>query len=388
MAPVVDTYQIPKALVQDERTRDDLPFGSQGGTVIRHHFPVDGEYTVKVLLRRELYYYIIGMGDPHQVDVRLDGALVKRFTVGGEAKGRAAAESFIGQNQGDPEWEVYMQTADAGLEVRIPVKAGTRDVAVSFVGQYSEPTGILQPPQRGFSRAVDELYHGHPAVDTVLIGGPYSISGAGDTPSRARVRSPKGAPRKVFVCRPQAARHPAEEPCAKQILSTLARRAYRRPITEKDLGRLLSSYKAGRAEGGFEVGIQQGLERMLAAPSFLFRIEREPANMAPGTVYRLSDLDLASRLSFFLWSSIPDDELLDVAIRGKLKDPAVLEQQVRRMLDDSRSQALVDNFANQWLKLGKLAGVVPDVDAFPEFDENLREAMQQETRAVHRESAA
>ena len=139
MAPVVDTYQIPKALIQDERTHDDLPFGSQGGTVIRHHFPVDGEYTVKVLLRRELYYYIIGMGDAHQVDVRLDGALVKRFSVGGEAKGRAAAESFIGQNQGDPEWEVYMQTADAGLEVRIPVKAGTRDVAVSFVEQYAEP---------------------------------------------------------------------------------------------------------------------------------------------------------------------------------------------------------------------------------------------------------
>ena len=230
------------------------------------------------------------------------------------------------------------------------------------------PSGILQPQQRGFSRAVDELYHGHPAVDTVLIGGPYSISGAGDTPSR----------RAVFACHPKDSA--AEEPCAKQILSTLARRAYRRPITEKDLGRLLASYNDGRANGGFEVGIQQGLERMLAAPSFLFRIEQEPANKAPGTVYRLSDLDLASRLSFFLWSSIPDEELLDVAIRGKLSDPAVLAKQVRRLLDDSRSKALVDNFATQWLALGKLAGVVPDVEAFPEFDENLREAMQQETR--------
>ncbi len=393
MAPLVETYQIPKSLVQDDRTRDDLPFGSQGGTVIRHHFPVDAEYTVKVLLRRELYYYIIGMGDPHQIEIRLDGTLLKRVNIGGEAKGRASAESFIGQNQGDPEWEVYMQTADAGLEVRLPVKAGTREVGISFVRQYYEPTGILQPPQHGFARATNELYHGHPAVDTILIGGPYSAVGPGDTPSR----------RRVFVCHPKhanasrAARGggapqaeraagggtPAseeEEPCAKQILSTLARRAYRRPVTEKDLSRLLDSYREGRAEGDFAVGVRYGLERMLASPSFLFRIEQEPANTPEGTVYRLSDLDIASRLSFFLWSSIPDDELLDVAIRGKLREPAVLARQVRRMLADSRSQALVDNFATQWLSLGKLAGVVPDVDVYPEFDENLREAMQEETR--------
>jgi hypothetical protein len=372
LVPLVDTYQIPKALVQDERTRDDLPFGSQGGTVVRHHFPVDGEYSVKVLLRRELYYYIIGMGDPHQIEIRLDGALLKRFEIGGEgkSKGRAAAESFIGQNQGDPEWEVYMQTADAGLEVRLPVKAGTREVSISFVRQYYEPTGILQPPQHGFARATNELYHGHPAVDVVLIGGPYSIAGPGDTPSR----------RRVFVCRPGGTPSRDDEPCATQILSTLARRAYRRPVTAKDLGRLLSSYKTGHAAGGFEAGIQHGLERILVSPSFLFRIEQPPANRTPGTVYRLSDLDLASRLSFFLWSSIPDDELLDVAIRGKLGDAAVLAKQVRRMLADPRSQALVDNFATQWLSLGKLAGIVPDVDVYPEFDENLREAMQQETR--------
>jgi hypothetical protein len=367
-APVVETYQIPKALVQDDRTRDDLPFGSQGGTVVRHHFPVDGEYTIKVTLLKELYYYIIGMGDPHQIEIRLDGALLKRFPIGGEAKGRSAAESYIGQNQGDPEWEVYMQTADAGLEVRLPVKAGTHDVAVSFVRQYYEPTGILQPPQHGFARATNELYHGHPAVDTILIGGPYGTLAPGDTPSR----------RQVFVCRPKDSSD--EQPCAKQILSTLARRAYRRPLTEKDVARLITSYKEGREEGGFETGIQHGVERMLASPSFLFRVEQEPANKTAGTVYRLRDLDLASRLSFFLWSSIPDDELLDVAIRGKLSDPVTLNKQVRRMLADRRSQALVDNFAAQWLALGKLPGVVPDVDVYPEFDENLREAMQEETR--------
>jgi hypothetical protein len=181
----------------------------------------------------------------------------------------------------------------------------------------------------------------------------------------------------VFVCRPTDSA--SEEPCATKILSTLARRAYRRPLTDKDVQTLLTFYRAGRDKGGFEVGIQQGLRRILAAPNFLFRIEREPDNAAPGTAYRLSNLDLASRLSFFLWSSIPDDELLDAAISGKLSNPIVLDRQVHRMLADARSQALVANFANQWLRLGKLAGVVPDVDAFPDFDENLRDAMLQET---------
>jgi hypothetical protein len=368
--PIVDTYKVPRGLVQDNRTSDDLPFGSQGGTVIRHYFPVDGEYTIKVVLKRELYYYLIGMGEAHLMDVRLDGVRLKRFSVGGEGKGMTAPEGFAGNTQGDPAWELYMHTADAGLEVRIPVKAGMREVGVSFVGQLWEPEGVVQAPQRGFAVSTNELYHGNPAVDTVLIGGPYAVAAidnASDSVSR----------RKVFVCRPQDSA--SEEPCARKILSTLARQAYRRPLTEKDVQTLLTFYKAGRDKGGFEAGIQQGLRRILAAPNFLFRVEREPANVAPGTVYRLSDLDLASRLSFFLWSSIPDAELLDVAIGGKLGNPLVLDQQVRRMLADSRSQALVDNFANQWLRLGKLAGIVPDVDAFPDFDENLRDAMLQET---------
>jgi hypothetical protein len=366
--PVVDTFKIPTALVQDDRTTEALPFGSRGGTAIRYLFPLDGEYSIKVVLKRQLYLYLIGMGEPHQIDVRLDGVLIKRFTVGGEGKGMTAPESFAGNTQGDPGWEVYMHTADAGLEVRVPVKAGTREVGVSFVKKYWEPEGVLQPPQRGFARTTNELYYGEPAVDTVLIGGPYQRTGAADTPSR----------RKVFVCRPS--NRASEEPCAKSILSTLARRAYRRPVTDTEVQTLLAFFREGRSEGGFEVGIQRGLRRILAAPSFLFRIEREPANLAPGTPYRLSDVDLASRLSFFLWSSIPDDELVDAAVRGRFRDPAVLEQQVRRMLRDPRSQALVDNFANQWLKLGKIAGLVPDVDEFPDFDENLREALRQETK--------
>ncbi len=302
------------------------------------------------------------------MDIRLDGVLIKRFEVGGKARGMAMPESFAGNTQGDPEFEEYMHTADAGLEVRLPVKAGTHNVGVSFVRRFWEPEGVLQPPQRGFARTTNELYHGYPAVASVAIAGPYQTAGmTGDSPSR----------RKIFVCRPKDAI--SEEPCARKILSTLATRAYRRPVTEPDVQTLLGFYQEGRAGATFDAGIQRGLERVLAAPSFLFRIERAQAKAAAGSVYRLNDVDLASRLSFFLWSSIPDDELLNTAIAQKLKQPAVLEQQVRRMLADPRSRALVDNFVNQWLQMSKLTGLVPDVDAFPDFDENLREAMRQET---------
>jgi hypothetical protein len=347
---------------------DELPFGTQGGTLIRYHFPLDAEYTIKILLRRQEYDYLIGMGEPHQLDFRLDGVLLKRFTVGGEGKGLTMPESFAGNTQGGPEFEVYMHTADDHLEVRVPVKAGEHAVGISFVQRFWEPEGVLQPPQTGFGRTTNEYYHGNPAVEFVYIGGPYGAVKAGESPSR----------RKVFVCSPKDAA--GEEPCAKKILSTLATRAYRRPLTAEDLGTLLSFYRAGRAGHSFDAGIQQGIERILAAPSFLFRIESEAPNLAAGAAYRLSDLDLASRLSFFLWSSVPDEELLQAAIHGKLKDPAALEQQVRRMLRDPRSRALVDNFANRWLELSKLPGIVPDTELFQEFDENLRDAMAQETQ--------
>jgi hypothetical protein len=363
-----NTFKIPTALVQEDRTSDDLPFGSRGGISIPYQFPLDGEYRIKVVLRRQLYLYLIGMGEAHQIDIRLDGSLIKRFTIGGGGKGRTAPESFAGNTQGDPEWEVYMHTADDGLTVTVPVTAGAHDVGVSFVRRHWEPEGILQPPQRGFARTTNELYYGNPSIDIVSVAGPYSPRPVEESPSR----------RAVFVCRPSAAS--GDEQCARTILSRLARRAYRRPVTEQDLQTLLDFYRAGQQEDGFEAGIQRGLRRILASPSFLFRIEREPANAAPGSVYRLDDLDLASRLSFFLWSSIPDEELLTAATRGTLSTPAGLDQQVRRMLADRRSQALVDNFISQWLTLNKLPGVVPDVDAYPEFDENLREAFRQETR--------
>jgi mono/diheme cytochrome c family protein len=386
ISAVEDTFRIPTAMVQDDRAAEDLPFGSRGGIDIPYQFPLDGDYSIKVVLKRQLYLYLMGMGEPNQIDVRLDGALLKRFTIGGEGQGRTAPESFAGNTQGDPPWEVYMHTADAGLIVRVPVTAGAHHVGVSFVKRHWEPEGILQPPQRGFARTTNEVYFGHPSVDSVAIAGPLTARPAADSPSR----------RRVFICRPSLSRRSSrdsqaseggrEDGCARRILSTLARRAYRGPVAAADVDELLAFYRTGRAEGGFDAGIQRGLRRILASPRFLFRIEREPFDsaqgrpMKPGEPYRVSDIDLASRLSFFLWSSIPDDELLAAATKGTLSNRATLEQQVRRMLADSRAQALVDNFAAQWLSIGKLAGVVPDVDAYPEFDENLRDAFRQETR--------
>ncbi|HJZ78402.1 MAG TPA: DUF1592 domain-containing protein, partial [Vicinamibacterales bacterium] len=282
--------------------------------------------------------------------------------------GMTAPENFAGNTQGSPEFEEYMHTADRHLEVRVPVTAGVHAVGVAFVRRFWEPEGVLQPPQTGFGRTTNEYYHGNPAVEVVSIGGPYGAPKPGNAESR----------RKLFVCRPQSASE--EEPCARTILSRVATRAYRRPVTDAETLTLLRFYKTGRADGDFDTGIQHGIERILAAPAFLFRVEGEPVGLPAGAAYRLSDLEIASRLSFFLWSSIPDDELRDAAARGKLRDAAALEQQVTRMLRDPRSSALVDNFAGRWLELSKLPGVVPDTELYPEFDENLRDAMEQETK--------
>jgi hypothetical protein len=366
--PVVQTVKIPKMMIQNEQqAAEDLPFGSQGGTAVRYHFPLDGEYTIKVLLKREEYDYLVGMGEPNQLDVRLDGALLKRFPIGGDVKGKGVPESYIGNMQGDIAFETYMHTADANLELRTLMKAGDHTVGVSFVRRRWEPEGIQQPPLTGFGRSTNEQYHGYPGVEFVYIGGPYGSLASAGAPSR----------RKIFVCDPASA---GEEACAQKILSTLGRRAYRRPLTESDLQTLLKFYRAGREGRTFDAGIQRGIERILAAPSFLFRVEREPAGLAPGSAYRLTDLEIASRLSFFLWSSIPDDALLDSAVSGKLRQPGEIERQVRRMLHDPRSSALVDNFANRWLELSKLSGIVPDSTVYPDFDENLRDAMATETR--------
>jgi mono/diheme cytochrome c family protein len=365
--PKITRYDVPKMLQQDERLGDDLPFGSRGGAAIRHYFPVDGEYLIKIRLQRNLYDVIRGLGRPHQLDVRLDGARVTLFTVGGEEHGEVAPVAFGGTIDGSPEWEKYAREADARFEVRLPVKAGSRVVAAAFLSDLWMPDDVLQPRQIGFGRDTNELFEGMPALDSLTVTGPFQTAGPGDTPSR----------RKVFVCRP--ARSVDEDACSKQILNTLARRAYRGEATEDDLQTLDRFYKSRSGES-FDARIELALQMILASPKFLFRIERDPANVvAPGTPYRVSDLELASRLSFFLWSSIPDDELLDLASRSRLRDPAVLERQVRRMLADKRSNALVDNFASQWLVLRNVRDATPDPDVFPDFDENLRQAFQRET---------
>jgi mono/diheme cytochrome c family protein len=360
-------YRVPRLLEQNVRTSEDLPFGSRGGIAIRHQFVLDGEYVLKVRLRRQVYDYIIGMGTAQQLDIRLDGRRVKRFTVGGEAQGRPGPLTWNGEVVGDREYELYMHAADAGLEVRIPVKAGTHLVTASFVDNAWEPETVKQPPAVDFARGSDERYDGHAAVDSLTIHGPYHPGGAGDTESR----------RRVFVCRPTASGD--EERCARQILSSLARRAYRRQPTVDEVQTLLTFFRTGRQQGGFEQGIQTALERMLISFNFLFRIESPPARAANGAIYRLSESDLASRLSFFLWSSIPDEELLTLAGRGTLDDPKVLEQQVRRMLHHPRAKALVDGLATSWLTLRKVQSWQPDLVVHPEFDENLRAAFQRET---------
>ena len=358
MSPALKTYDVPQRLVQEDRMSEDLPFGSRGGIAFRHYFPLDGEYIITVRLQRSSHNdgIIVGIAEPKLIDVRLDGSRIMLFTVGGERKGKSGG----GQAIGDPEQEKYERTADDGIEVRFPAKAGPHLVGVTFLKGTVKPEGALERN----ARLGKESREG---VGSVMIAGPYDPEGPGDTPSR----------RKIFVCRP--ADSGDAEPCAKKILSTLARRAYRRPVTDEDVQPLLSLYKAGQSKGGFEAGIRMALQGMLVSPGFLFRVERDPANVAPGNAYGISDLELASRSSFFLWSSIPDEELLDWAERGKLKDPAVLEEQVRRMLGDSRSEALVSNFAGQWLYLRNMDSVYPDPDVFPEFDDNLREAFQRET---------
>ena len=320
--PAVETYRIPLLMYQDDRLSEDLPFGSRGGIAIRHRFPVDGEYSVKLRLQRTYTDYIRGLGTPQQLDIRVDGTLVKRFTVGGEAPShaKAAPASFAGNPPlfGHPEWEVYVLEADNNLEVTFRASAGQRVVGISFERKLWEPEGVLQPRQTAFSLAIDERWDGNAAVDSVAIGGPYAVDGPGDTASR----------RRIFSCHPDRGANDAA--CAREILSTLARRAYRRPVTADDLETLLSFYRDRRSTDGFEAGIQLALQRMLADPEFIFRVERDPEGVAPHTAYDLSGLTLASRLSFFLWSSIPDETLLDLAVRGELSDPAVLEQQVRR----------------------------------------------------------
>ena len=372
--PAIEAFEIPLHVLQNDRQSEDLPLGSRGGMAIPYNFPVDGEYRIRITLQRQYQAYLKGMGWPQQLDVRLDGELLERFTVGGQAQGRPAAASFAGAGEvgfaGDPEWEEYMQlTGDAGLEVSLAVDAGPHIVGVSFVRELWEPEGLPQPLQRGRVIGNDQVYMDYANVGSVEIGGPYeSLGPATATPARQA----------VFVCEPEAISE--EGGCAERILERMVRLAYRRPVTPDDVGTLVEFFDAGRNEGGsFEAGVQFALERMLVDPDFLLRVYRDPASTGEGT-YRLSDIELASRLSFFLWSSLPDDRLLTLAEDGQLTDPSVLDREVRRMLADPRAvDALVDDFAAQWLNLRRVPEVVVDPGIYPNYDLSLMDGFRRET---------
>ncbi|MEP6534573.1 MAG: DUF1592 domain-containing protein [Bryobacteraceae bacterium] len=346
-SPGGETINLPPDLTQEEHF-DDLPLGTRGGTVLPYTFPLDAEYDIQLRLARDRNEHVEGLKGTHEVELTLDGARVRLFTVK------------------PPESGNDHHAVDQDLKVRIPVKAGPHVIAVAFVKKRSALLETeRQPLQVHFN--MDRHPRVTPALYSITVNGPYGAKGPGDTPSR----------RRIFVCQPST---PGEEDgCAKRILSTLTRRAYRRPVTDADLAAPLRFYREARKNGGFETGIEMALRSVLVSPEFLFRVEQDPAGVAPGTAYKVSDLELASRLSFFLWSSIPDDELLDVAVQGKLREPAVLEQQVRRMLADQRSEALVTNFADQWLYLRNLSSATPDMRLFPDFDDNLRQAFRKET---------
>ena len=358
-APASVTYAVPPEMPQYDHV-DGLPFGTRGGALFHHVFPQDGEYVVIVKLLCVTASDMDcdaagGFAEPHTLEIGLDGTRVGQFVL-----------------EPRPMRKGYQREWDEALQIRVPVTAGPKDLAVTFLKtvpsvEYVQPAyhARFEKPFRQYAE-VERIWM--PAIDKVTVRGPFDARGPGETPSR----------RRIFVCRPAT---PAEEaPCARKIVSGLARRAYRQPPTREALDELLAFYEEGRGDGdGFEAGIETALRRLLLSPEFLFRIERDPAGVRPDTNYRISDLELASRLSFFLWSSIPDDELLEAAIRGTLKDPLVLERQVRRMLVDPRSRRLVDNFVGQWLELRNIEAVTPSDFFYPDFDENLRFALRRET---------
>jgi hypothetical protein len=353
--PGGETWRIPQDLSQN-RHIEGMPLGTVGGLCIRYNFPLDGEYTFQSKLYRTNLNIVRGLETPHQVEFAVDGRRILLATIGG--KDDLAAMFQQPTETGD--------AADARLRARVPVTAGPHDVTVAFLEdpQAAEPFR-LEPFLRS---SVDNFdWSGHPHLQMLAIAGPFNASGAGDTPSR----------RRIFVCRPANARD--ETPCARQIVSTLIRRAYRQPAAEGDITRVMSFYESGRGAGGFDAGIELALQRILASPKFLFRIERDPAGVPAGAAYPVSDVELASRLSFFLWSSIPDDALLEAAGRQKLANAAVFDRQVERMLSDQRSRALIDDFAGQWLQLRNLRNVQPNTDEFPDFDDNLRQSFRRET---------
>lgn len=351
-SPGGDTIRVRADITQEDRV-DGLPFGTRGGTLIRYTFPQDGEYDVQIRLARDRNEHVEGLREPHELLVQLDREERKSFTV----------EPPVGQDY---------QHVDDHLKLRLSVQAGPHDLGVTFL---KNPSSLLETLRQPYHSHFNTHRHPRisPAVYQVSITGPFHAEGPGDTPSR----------RRVFTSRPKSADE--EEMCAKQILSAVMRRAFRRPVDDRDLERIWPFYRDARSEAGFDSGIEAALSAVLVSREFLFRVEQDPIGIAPRTPYRVSDLELASRLSFFLWSSIPDEELLGLAERGELHQAGVLAKQTRRMLADPRAQSLITNFAGQWLYLRNLESITPDGRLFPDFDDNLRQAMRRETELLFEE---
>jgi len=342
------TYTVPHGLVQNERN-DSAPVGSRGGAAIRHYFPVDGEYEISLNLQRNRNDEYLGFERERKLEIRLDNQRLQLFTLPASAK-----KIVLGGGT----------APDANLKVRLSVKAGAREIEASFLKDGLLKEGVIE---RIRDDDVQQYFEG---VSAVNVSGPFNVQGPGDTVTRE----------KIFICHPTGAAD--ELACAEKILSNLAHHAYRRPVVADDMTQLLALYKMGAEEGGFESGVRLALQKILVSPDFLFRAEMDPPGAAAGTVYRVSDVELASRLSFFLWSSTPDDELLAVAEKGQLHEPAVLQAQVKRMLADARSAEMVKNFTGQWLFLRNIERISPDTTSFPNFDENLRQALGKETELL------
>ncbi len=356
-SPGGDTIRIPADLTQEEHL-EGLPLGTRGGAVVRYTFPLDGEYDIQIRLSRDRDEHVEGLSEPHDLELMLDRERLQQFTVKPPTREAGVAAGA----------QPSHETVDQHLKVRVPVRAGPHVLGVAFP---KKPSVLLESPRQPYETHFNSYRHPRiqPAIYSVSIVGPYAAQGPGDTPSRRRIFGSRRATPSQADQGDQA---------ATRILTRLMRRAYRRPVTPADVRGPLALYRTARADGDFDSGIEMALSAVLVSPEFLFRVERAPA-VPPGTPYRISGLELASRLSFFLWSSIPDDQLLDAAIAGTLHDPAVLDQQVRRMLADGRSRALVNNFAAQWLHLRNLDSITPDMRLFPDFDDNLRQAFRQET---------
>jgi mono/diheme cytochrome c family protein len=378
VSPDGETIRIPADLTQEGHI-DGLPIGTRGGALIKYTFPMEGEYEIQIRLTRDRNEHVEGLNDAADLELLIDRERVQLFTVKPPAHDAGFSDDY----------QPNHDNVDRDLHIRVPMKPGPHAVGVAFV---KTPTALIETARQPYQAHFNSYRHPRlqPAVYSIAIIGPYAAKGPGDTPSR----------RKLLVARPTGPND--EDAAARTILASVMRRAYRRPVTDGDVQVAFDLYTQAKANAsepgvagapgepprvnraasrfdGFNTGIEMALSAVLVSPEFLFRVEQDPRGAAPNTPYRISDLELASRLSFFLWSSIPDDELLDVAVAGKLHEPATLERQVKRMLADNRSRSLVTNFASQWLHLRNLDSMTPDMRLFPDFDDNLRQAFRQET---------